>query len=590
MYPSRMKEFQVIYCSLACTELYNSKFLRVQCSGTRVDDSPAYSSISTKKSTNKVIRFDGILQSNEAILCFLSWEIWVTLHDLFLLFKQGEREKIFSSFLSHHSIPKEILLPFTLWISPNCVFIFPNKLQQMKNLSLELLELIAANRCLSSKDKANLCQVSRVFYATVTHLLYKHIMINNPRQYLLLKDAMQNRSLAHLVHRLDFSSYTTRGSRWTEEKAKSIIVAEELADLIGGCDQLKELFVGEEMVHAFVSPRVIRSIFSHQNNLRTIDFTGFCDRNFTTVMADFFKPVSLSKLERLALEEQGEHAQQRQEEPLELSNWSVPRKLENISFYMCMALSQEHFFIPFFDKIRTSGNQLTRLDLAYTQITSSLFAHLQSTTTLTHLNLQGCHSLSCCSPLVAFLQNNCSKLIELNLNMDFNGIGGSRFCHDCIMKILKSTNPAIQSLDMGGHTNFDDLVLTSMIGQQHFSQLRQFSVAYCRNISLDALERFLVDLPNLFYLNLARTPLTIDLSCLPRVLSRLSKKIKVIEISPFTPKRYPAQLSEWKLSSQGRRTYYSRDSVDPKFVYSKKMLMLSDQILSPMNKYWCYSY
>ncbi|KAF1797241.1 hypothetical protein V8B55DRAFT_1517889 [Mucor lusitanicus] len=460
----------------------------------------------------------------------------------------------------------------------------------MKNLSLELLELIAANRCLSSKDKANLCQVSRVFYATVTHLLYKHIMINNPRQYLLLKDAMQNRSLAHLVHRLDFSSYTTRGSRWTEEKAKSIIVAEELADLIGGCDQLKELFVGEEMVHAFVSPRVIRSIFSHQNNLRTIDFTGFCDRNFTTVMADFFKPVSLSKLERLALEEQGEHAQQRQEEPLELSNWSVPRKLENISFYMCMALSQEHFFIPFFDKIRTSGNQLTRLDLAYTQITSSLFAHLQSTTTLTHLNLQGCHSLSCCSPLVAFLQNNCSKLIELNLNMDFNGIGGSRFCHDCIMKILKSTNPAIQSLDMGGHTNFDDLVLTSMIGQQHFSQLRQFSVAYCRNISLDALERFLVDLPNLFYLNLARTPLTIDLSCLPRVLSRLSKKIKVIEISPFTPKRYPAQLSEWKLSSQGRRTYYSRDSVDPKFVYSKKMLMLSDQILSPMNKYWCYSY
>ncbi|KAL9558286.1 hypothetical protein MBANPS3_000986 [Mucor bainieri] len=447
----------------------------------------------------------------------------------------------------------------------------------MKNLSLELLELIAANRCLSSKDKANLCQVNHVFYAT----------------YLLLNYAMQNRNLAHLVHRLDFSSYTTRGSRWTEEKAKSIIVAEELANLIGGCDQLKELFVGEEMMHAFVSPKVIRSIFSHQNSLRTIDFTGFCDRNFTTVMADFFKPVSLTKLERLALEEgeeQGEYAQQEQEEPLELSNWSVPRKLENISFYMCMALSQEHFFIPFFDKIRTSGNQLTRLDLAYTQITSNLFAHLQSTTTLTHLNLQGCHSLSCCSPLIPFLQNNCSQLIELNLNMDFNGIGGSRFCHDCIMQIMKSTNPAIQSLDMGGHTNFDDLVLTKMIGQRHFSQLRQFSIAYCRNISLDALERFLVDLPNLFYLNLARTPLTIDLSCLPRVLSRLSKKIKVIEISPFTPKRYPAQLSEWKLSSQGRRTYYSRDAVDPKFVYSKKMLLLNDQMLSPMNKYWCYSY
>lgn len=458
----------------------------------------------------------------------------------------------------------------------------------MKDLSLELIELIAANQCLSSKDKANLCQVNHIFYATVTHLLYKHIMINSPRQYLLVKESMQNKYLAGFVHRLDFSSYTTRGSRWTEEKAKSIIVAEELADLIGGCDQLKELFIGEEMMHAFVSPKVIRSIFSHQNNLRTIDFTGFCDRNITTVMADFFKPATLSKFERLALEE--EQAQQEQE-PLELSTWSVPKKLENISFYMCMALSQEHFFIPFFDKMHSSGNQLTRLDLAYTQITSSLFVHLQNTTTLTHLNLQGCHSLSCCSPLIPFLQNNCTKLIELNLNMDFNGIGGSRFCHDCIWNILKATNTTtIRSLDMGGHTNLDDLVLNKMIGQNHFSQLRQFSIAYCRNISLEVLQRFLVGLPNLFYLNLARTPLTIDLSCLPRVLSRLSKDIKVIEISPFTPKRYPSQLSDWKLSSQGRRTYYSRDAVDPKYIYSKKMSMLDNQILSPMNKYWCYSY
>ena len=457
----------------------------------------------------------------------------------------------------------------------------------MKDLSLELIELIAANQCLSSKDKANLCLVNHTFYTIVTHLLYKHIMINNPRQYLLLKESMQSKYLAGFVHRLDFSSYTTRGSRWTEEKAKSIIIAEELANLIGGCDQLNELLVGEEMMHAFVSPKVIQSIFSHQNNLRTIDFTGFCDRNVTTVMADFFKPVTLSKFERLALE--GEQVQE--EESLELSNWSIPKKLENISFYMCMALSQEHFFIPFFDKIRSSGNQLTRLDLAYTQITSSLFEHLKNTTTLTHLNLQGCHSLSCCSPLIPFLQNNCTKLIELNLNMDFNGIGGSRFCHDCIWSILKAVNTkVICSLDMGGHTNLDDFVLSKMAEQNHFSQLRQFSIAYCRNISFEVLQSFLVGLPNLFYLNLARTPLTIDLSCLPRVLSRLNNDIKVIEISPFTPKRYPSQLSGWKLSSQGRRTYYSRDGVDPRYVYSKKMPMLDNQMLSPMNKYWCYSY
>ncbi|KAL0573711.1 hypothetical protein ABG067_009189, partial [Albugo candida] len=77
--------------------------------------------------------------------------------------------------------------------------------------------------------------------------------------------------------RLDLSSYTTKGSRYSVEKAKSIVLANELANLILKCKNLKELFVGEELMHAFVSPRVIRSIFNIKNNLTTLDFTGFCD-------------------------------------------------------------------------------------------------------------------------------------------------------------------------------------------------------------------------------------------------------------------------------------------------------------------------
>ncbi|KAI7870507.1 uncharacterized protein EV154DRAFT_431701 [Mucor mucedo] len=374
-------------------------------------------------------------------------------------------------------------------------------------------------------------------------------MINNPRQYLSFK-AIENKELKRLVRRLDFSSYTTRGSRWSEEKAKSIILGQELALLIGGCNQLKELFVGEEMMHAFVSHQVIRSIFNQDNKLSTIDFTGFCDRNFTTVMADFFKPVTL---------------------------------LQNISFYMCMALSQEHFFIPFFEKLAKNGNRLSRLDLGYTQITSDVFTYLKGQeSSLTHLNLQGCHSLTCCSPLIDFIKG-CSNLVQLNINMEFNGIGGSRFCHECIFTILNATNHRIESLDMGGHVNFDDSMLIS-----EFPNLTQLSLTYCKNISIEKLVS--LNTPKLYYLNLSRTPLTMDIDQLPRVLEQLAH-LKVIEISPFTPKKYPPVINKkWKLSTHGRRTFYSQGNINPMYAYSKKLLLLDNQVLSPMVKYWCYSY
>ncbi|KAG2198649.1 hypothetical protein INT47_001788 [Mucor saturninus] len=444
----------------------------------------------------------------------------------------------------------------------------------MKNFSSELIELVGEH-CLSSRDLACLSLVNGHFYSSIIRLLYRDVMINNPRQYLSFK-AIENKELKRLVRRLDFSSYTTRGSRWSEEKAKSIILGQELALLIGDCNQLKELFVGEEMMHAFVSHQVIRSIFNQDNKLSTIDFTGFCDRNFTTVMADFFKPVTLSKSEL-------KHCDFSQADTLTTNNWSVPPRLQNISFYMCMALSQEHFFIPFFEKLAKNGNRLSRLDLGYTQITSDVFTYLKGQeSSLTHLNLQGCHSLTCCSPLIDFIKG-CSNLVQLNINMEFNGIGGSRFCHECIFTILNATNHRIESLDMGGHVNFDDSMLIS-----EFPNLTQLSLTYCKNISIEKLVS--LNTPKLYYLNLSRTPLTMDIDQLPRVLEQLAH-LKVIEISPFTPKKYPPVINKkWKLSIHGRRTFYSQGNINPMYAYSKKLLLLDNQVLSPMVKYWCYSY
>ncbi|RCH91414.1 hypothetical protein CU098_004667 [Rhizopus stolonifer] len=433
----------------------------------------------------------------------------------------------------------------------------------MQHLSLELVELIASY-CVSPKDKANLCQVNRHYYSAVIHLLYKHIMITSPRQYVLLKNSLcHSKSLSHCVHRLDFSSYTTRGSRWSEERAKSVLLPEELAYLIGCCDLLQELLIGEEMVYAFVSPQVIQAIFNHQKiKLRTLDFTGFCDRNVSSLLA----------------------------EP----------QLSNVSFYMCMAFSQDKFFIPFFKEFSSSGNQLKRLDLAYTQINSQLFSYLlqgKQYQALTHLNLQGCHSLSCCSPLIDFIER-CENLQHLNLNMDFNGIGASRFCHECIYRLLKSRS-TVRLLDMGGHVNVSPAVLTRLMTEKViFPQLRHLSFAYCQSITLDILEKFLLynHHAHLGYLNLARTPLTELNGSLVHTMNRLKqfKHLQTVEVSPFTSKKYPSQLlNYWKMTTQGRRTYYSQQGHDPRFVYSKKMILFEDgqmDTLSPMNKYWCYSY
>jgi hypothetical protein len=456
------------------------------------------------------------------------------------------------------------------------IFLFSFVNPIMKNLSSELIELIGSY-CSEAKDRASLCQVSQSCYAATIHLLYRHIMITGPRHYLAFKHTVleQHHALADYVQRLDFSSYTTRGSRWTEEKAKSVMVPDQLASLIMGCQQLQALLVGEEMIHVFASPLVIRSIFNRDNRLQTVDFTGFCDRTFTSAMTDFFthqhKKGMIKAAPAVKIEE----------------DWSIPQRLNNISFYMCMALSQEHFFIPFFDKLTQYGNQLTRLDLAHTQITSQLFLHLPNVRTLTHLNLQGCHSLTCCSPLIPFLTQQ-SQLHELNLNMDFNGIGGSRFCHDCIFQVLRQPMPHLQSLDMGGHTNLDDIILSQMV----MPKLKYLSLAYCRFVSLEALIQFLSTATTVVYLNLARTPFSMEMTCLPQVLQQIAQKtnVKVIEISPFAPKKYPLQVQQWNLQSYGRRTYYSRRDVDPRYMYSKKLILLDGQKLSPMNNYWCYSY
>ncbi|KAI8358543.1 hypothetical protein BD560DRAFT_405725 [Blakeslea trispora] len=471
----------------------------------------------------------------------------------------------------------------------------------MKKFSAELIELIA-NYCSSPKDKASLCQVSQYCYFSAIHVLYRNITVNSPRQYQIVKKSLKCSSrLSQYVHKLDFSGYTVRGSRWSEDKAKAAIIPEELGDLIECCNLLRELLIGEEMMHVLVSPIVIQAIFNSQKlRLHTIDFTGLCSPKLSTL---FTKPIPVIEPK----ENEPHHNEYQQANIVSPSKpnqtWSIPDQLSNLSFFMCSAFSQEQFFIPFFESFSVNGNKLKKLDLAYTQANDELFSHLMRHSqfeALTHLSLQGCRSVRCCSPLITFIEH-CDSLVELNLNTGFNGVRGLGFCHECIFRVLETvTRSNIHTLDIGGHFNMDDSVLSRLMTEQiKFPQIEFLSLASCQSVTLEKLEEFLLyneRSQHLVYLNLSNTSMVNDshgelARTLNRVKSRLPQ-IKVIETGIQKPNQRTLKPNDhWKLVTHGKRTYCSQVNFDPRFVYSKKMIMSRPNErnhLSPMAKYWCY--
>jgi hypothetical protein len=253
-----------------------------------------------------------------------------------------------------------------------------------------------------------------------------------------------------------------------------------------------------------------------------------------------------------------------------------------------MALSPQHFFIPFFQKLAISDNNIKKLDLSFTQITNDLFLHINPDH-VTHLSLQGCHSLSCCSPLIPFILS-CKNLVHLNLNMEFNGSPTSRFCPGCLMLIINSLNRSQKAttLDLGGHANLDDDVF-SAVDYQLPPKLKYFSVASTSHVSLPVAVKLLQSVSELTYLNIARTSFGNDniSNILNQLGSTAGKNLEVVEVGA---KRYPNNITrEWSIATQGKRTFYSRGNVEPRFYYSKKLLMGQNQNLSAMNKYWSYS-
>lgn len=438
-------------------------------------------------------------------------------------------------------------------------------------LSAELIELVAQS-CDSIQDRARLATINRKWHAACIRSLFQKVVIHSPRQcaaFFRHLDEFCKRGWLSYVHQLDLSSFTARGSGWTEAQANELICPKRMGKLLGGCTRVRELYVGEQVMSAFIDQDVLRIVFFQCPRLQVLDFCGCCDAKLAGAMTQVI-----------------------QEEPKRMID-----SLFSVSFYMCMALKQSSFFIPFFKKT----TRLVRLDLSHSRITSDLFTHIDPAS-LTHLSLQGCHGITCCNtPLIPFL-HRATALVELNLTMAFNGMPTSQFCSFCLVRILQvigANMPFLHTLHLGGHIHLDDGILSHLQSSTLY-RLERLSLSSSPSITLYGLLTHVIDrAPKLYYLNIADTPLALDFTKYLMVLLERCNNIQVLEVGNVTgnyarsgghPKEWQ---SIWSLITHGRRTYYSRSqdtTKDPRFVCSNKLPMTDSTPDSPMLKYWCYSF
>ncbi|KAI7882284.1 hypothetical protein K492DRAFT_193717 [Lichtheimia hyalospora FSU 10163] len=446
-------------------------------------------------------------------------------------------------------------------------------------LSTELIELVAQS-CDSIQDKARLATINRSWYAACIRSLFQTVVIHSPRQcaaFFRYLDEFLKRGWLSYVHRLDLSSFTARGSGWTEAQANALICPKRMRKLLGGCTRMRELYVGEQVMPAFIDPDVLRVIFFQCSRLQVLDFCGCCDAKFASAMARVVKEEPKRRID----------------------------SLDSVSFYMCKSLLQSTFFIPFFKKTI----RLVRLDLSHSRITSELFTHIDPTA-LTHLSLQGCHGISCCNtPLIPFL-HRATALVELNLTMAFNGMPTSRCCTFCLVHIVQAidTNmPSLHTLHLGGHIHLDDGVLSNFQSST-LNRLERLSLASSPSITLYGLLAHVIHrAPKLYYLNIADSPLALDFTKYLMVLLEQCNNIQVIEVGNVTDRfvgngaeyHHPKEWQgNWSLITYGRRTSYSRAHTtksssaleDPRFACSNKLPMTNRIPDAPMLKYWCYAY
>lgn len=483
---------------------------------------------------------------------------------------------------------------------------------ELQLLVLDHLYLLDSDNSDHSITRGRL--VCHTFNAHLTPKLYHTVSVSSPQRYTRLMQQLYNMSL---VKCLDLSAYTTMGSGWTDAKAMAVVHAESLSMMIRSCSRLEQVLLGDGLGNV-INDAVLNAIFSRPL-LRGVDMMACSNpafaksfsltmgnlepvsKNFSSEPRAFSQPTDpvaedfddstssvcsgLSRRNSLDCIASSSSSSSL-DSTTEIRPVVALPDLESLSLHMCSSLSESLVLSPLLSRLPT----LTHIDLSHTKITTATLWNVQPVN-LKELSLRYCHGLTCCNAGLPFVLARFTDLEYLNLAMNPN-LGGSRFCETCLLHIMSHLSPHLTTLDMSGSLELNDDHLAAM---QRNPKLEKLSIAYCRNVSLNAILDLLKRSPRLHYLNVTGV-LSVEttLPSLMKLLECTTSAVTVTEISDQVYNVLPGSVCGWKKSRLGRRCYLQRGNQATsgpaaETTHSYKVQIGSQTTLSPIIKYWSYA-
>lgn len=426
--------------------------------------------------------------------------------------------------------------------------------------------------------------VCSLFYLLSLKYLYKYGNFTRSRTFdHFLRNLMTSKNLllGNYVEYLDFSEFTSIGLGRTGEMMNEIqmVTSNTILKCLKLTPNLKE-FLASESIQSDIDYKILNYLFNDLPLLDTLDFCGCSGPKFSQAFKEMIilntHDNSTNNMNNINNNHNNTNNNNNNisnnietiDEESENVNFTINynSNIKRLSFHDCTDLPTEVFV-----KILSRLNNLRRLDLTHTQVTSNLLFHaLSSDIRLSHLSIGKCSQIGTTRDLMNFLLNHSSvnKGSLRYLNLQVNTSNESCFNDRTLSFLLNNLNcPNLNYLNLGGNSvNLQHLKIIN----SKFKSLNSLIISNSQ-ISINDLIEFLKNCKKLKFIDLTGnrfiTRWTIDnykfMNACPSLIA-IEVDSKVAEELKETTKRIrieslsTGKISIWKSydnNGQGRRSW-----------------------------------
>ncbi|OWB70418.1 hypothetical protein B5S31_g95 [[Candida] boidinii] len=420
--------------------------------------------------------------------------------------------------------------------------------------------------------------VCSLFYLLSLKYLYKYGNFTRSRTFdHFLRNLLTSKNLllGNYVEYLDFSEFTSIGLGRTGEMMNDIqmVTSNTILKCLKLTPNLKE-FLASESIQSDIDYKILNYLFNDLPLLDTLDFCGCSGPKFSQAFKEMIilnTPDNVTNnINNINSNDNNNNNNNIEtiDEESENVNFTINynSNIKRLSFHDCTDLPTE-VFVKIFSRL----NNLRRLDLTHTQVTSNLlFNTLSSDIRLSHLSIGKCSQIGTTRDLMNFLLNHSSvnKGSLRYLNLQVNTSNESCFNDRTLSFLLNNLNcPNLNYLNLAGNSvNLQHLKIIN----SKFKSLNSLIISNSQ-ISINDLIEFFKNCKKLKFIDLTGnrfiTRWTIDnykfLNSCPSLIA-IEVDNKVAEELKETTKRIrieslsTGKISIWKSydnNGQGRRSW-----------------------------------